>query len=643
MTKLSIDPHPLTVFDPRTSLGATIDFHDEGQTRQIMTKANVAAMLSAGFQPLSYRLGTELAGEAWHWNPKGTWSDPEHEQGYWSSLASSDKPIEVSYGYRLPRRGNTLDQARNDSYSRIDDGDLTTFWKSNPYTGQDQWFLVDLGAPKPVQTIHIDWGDPYPELYRVEWWNGEDPINAPQEGTWKAFPRGEVQHNRGGHTDQVLCDVPITVRYVRVLMTQSSGRYWRSSPDLRDSTGFAVAEVSIDDWVRHGTSNKTQSVIWVSSTDPWHRASDIDRSVEQPGLDLVFRSGLTRGLDMLTPVAVLYGVPEDAVAEIRYLRSRGYPVSLIEMGEEPDGQEMSPEDYAELYVQFANALNQVDASLQFGGPAFQGTNDVIAFWPDSDHATSWIGRFMAQLKLAGNLSDFSFFTFEWYPFDRICDDPHEQLVKAPKILDEVLANWRAEGLPPKMPMLATEYGWSSYAGAPEVGMESALFNAEFVADFLGHGGTAAYFYGLEPEVLIREAACPSWGNLMLFLSDAARHIRYKLATYWSARMVTQECTTGRGRHELHAVNGTTDLLRAWAVKRPDGAWSMLLINKEKSKPVRVRPFPGPMEVVQYSPREYEWRANGEQGAPARSLPPRRWKTSGEVELPAYSITVVTAR
>ena len=36
-------------------------------------------------------------------------------------------------------------------------------------------------------------------------------------------------------------------------------------------------------------------------------------------------------------------------------KKRGYPVSHIEMGEEPDGQYMLPEDYGALYLQFATA------------------------------------------------------------------------------------------------------------------------------------------------------------------------------------------------------------------------------------------------------------------------------------------------
>ena len=38
---------------------------------------------------------------------------------------------------------------------------------------------------------------------------------------------------------------------------------------------------------------------------------------------------------------------------MEYLKKRGYPISYVGMGEEPDDQDMLPEDYAELYLQFA--------------------------------------------------------------------------------------------------------------------------------------------------------------------------------------------------------------------------------------------------------------------------------------------------
>src|SRR5947207_13528969 len=153
VTIVKISSHPLSRFDPLYAFGAGIDGHEKGELDQMLSRQNVSQMLSAGFKPLSYRLRTELAGEAWHWNPHGSWS--EGNRGYWKS---SDRPgaseLSLSYGYRLPRRGNTFDQANDDDYSRLDDGDSRTFWKSNPYLDRQftaepnatlpQWILIDL-------------------------------------------------------------------------------------------------------------------------------------------------------------------------------------------------------------------------------------------------------------------------------------------------------------------------------------------------------------------------------------------------------------------------------------------------------------------------------------------------------------------
>jgi hypothetical protein len=55
---------------------------------------------------------------------------------------------------------------------------------------------------------------------------------------------------------------------------------------------------------------------------------------------------------------------------VAYVKTRGYPISYIEMGEEPDGQKMQPEDYGALYLQFAAAIHKVDPTLKLGGPVF---------------------------------------------------------------------------------------------------------------------------------------------------------------------------------------------------------------------------------------------------------------------------------
>ena len=180
--------HPVNHCVPTHALGAGIDGHEKGECARMFTDKNIAEMLSAGLGPLTYRLRTELAGEVWHWNPRGTWSDPVHKCGYWTSDDSLGEPINLSYGYRLPRRGNTIDQANDDGYSSITDGDEESFWKSNPYldshfTGEPedahpQWAVIDLGAPKPVNAIRIHWGAPYAQKYRVEYWPGDDPMHV---------------------------------------------------------------------------------------------------------------------------------------------------------------------------------------------------------------------------------------------------------------------------------------------------------------------------------------------------------------------------------------------------------------------------------------------------------------------------------
>jgi hypothetical protein len=394
---VSVTPgRPLATFRPFEALGAAVDGQEAGAIDRIYTPSNLAAMQSAGLRSLTYRLRTELGDEAWHWNPQGSWSDPVHRQGYWTSSASSSVPIEVSYGYRLPRRGDTNDQANDDGYSRVDDGDPSTFWKSDPYLDQrftgepndrhPQWVVVDLGQRLGVDAIRLSWGLPYAVRFTVEYWDGADHPFCPWQsgvepcpstgsagvgsaGRWRPFPRGAVSHAGGGDATLRLAPAPLAVRFVRLVMTDSSGVGPPGSTDIRDSLGFALREVSVGtddaggfhDWVRHGPSNRGQSLVYVSSTDPWHRASDIDWNTEEPGFDRVLRSGLTNGLPTVVPVPVLFGIPEDAQAELSFLARRGFPVGRVEVGEEPDGQNVLPEDYGALFVQWARALHAVNA------------------------------------------------------------------------------------------------------------------------------------------------------------------------------------------------------------------------------------------------------------------------------------------
>ena len=277
---------PVNKCVPTQGLGGGVDGHEKGECARMFSDKNIAEMLSAGLGPVTYRLRTELAGEVWHWNPRGTWSDPVHQCGYWVSDDSIADPINVSYGYRLPRRGNTIDQANDDGYSRVADGDGDSFWKSNPYldsyfTGEPndvhpQWVVIDLGAAKPINSIRIHWGTPYAERYRIECWTGDDPMHLHQDGKdeWRLFPKGEANHSSGGDEYVRLSGKARSVRFLRILMSHSSGTSAQPSNDIRDRLGVAIREIDagrtdsqgrFHDYVHHVPDRRKQTVIYVSS------------------------------------------------------------------------------------------------------------------------------------------------------------------------------------------------------------------------------------------------------------------------------------------------------------------------------------------------------------------------------------------
>ncbi len=673
--------NPLNRFIPSQTFGAALDGHEYGNTRKIFTEKNIAAMKSVGFGPLSYRLRTELGVETWHWNAAGQWSDRAHQRGYWVSRSESSKPIEQSYGYRLPRRGNTIDQANNDGYSRLDDGDKHTFWKSNPYldqyfTSEDnvrhpQWVVVDFVKSTPINALLIHWGRPYATEYTVEYCTSAKPDDIENEvpTEWHTFPWGTFSNEQGATQLKLLSPTPISTRFVRIILKKSSSTIYRKASDIRDYLGYTIREIELgminaggkfQDRVHHAKSNAKQTPMYVSSTDPWHSIYDRDLNVEQPGFDRVYRSGLTNNQPMLLPVGVLYDTPENAAAAIRYLKSRGYSFTQVEMGEEPDGQYVTPEDYGALYIQVADAIHAIDPELKLGGPCFQTNITEYRTWPIGNDKRTWMARFLSYLKERNHEKDYSFFSFEWYPFDNGCASTAPQLAAHPGILHAFIERLQRDGLSPSIPWMITEYGYSAFACRAEVDIEGALFNSDAVALFLSLGGDRVYLYGYEPGNLMDELSCDSWGNNMIFLADDNLKIRYPTATYFGAKMINENWVKpGNKPHEIYAATSSLlnesgqPLVSAYVLRRPDQLWSILMINKDpiNSHPIKLEFHDkstgkmilaeGDIELFQYSRDQYQWQPNGEHGYPVKSDPPvHKTIASDQLALPPYSLSIV---
>ncbi|WP_165185826.1 discoidin domain-containing protein [Caulobacter soli] len=664
---------PANLVDPEAALGAGLDGMGRGEVAALYTPHNVARMRQGGLQPISYRLRTELGIEAWHWNEAGVWSDPAHAQGYWTSNDRAKRPILLTHGYALPRRGDSVDQANNLGYSRLDDGDPDSFWKSNPYLdprythtdARPEWAVLDLGQGQAIGAARIGWAQPYAVAYEVQHWVGVDEYDP--VGRWVAFPGGVVDKGQGGEATLAF-DRPVETRFVRVLMKRSSGTAPAGATDARDRLGFAIRELAfgaIDtqgrfvDVVRHAKDGHAQTYAEVSSTDPWHRAVDRDLDLEQPGLDRVFASGLTNGQPMMVPVGVLYDTPENAAALIRFLRWRKYPVTQVELGEEPDGQYVDAETYGALYLEFAAVLRGVDPSLTFGGPSLQ--SGIADTWLDPDPDHSWTRRLMRYLRGRNAIDQLGFFSFERYPFDDICGDIGDKLMDQTRLTQALFKRFADDEIPADTPWVISEYGFSAYSGRAMVEMPSALLNADIVGQFLTLGGDAAYLFGYGPNVPINQhLACAGYGNMMLWQADATGAAQHPMPAYWAARMMTQDwAQPGGGTHALWPAS-TADkdakgrpYVTAYALRRPDGRFALMLVNRDAGRAHAVRlgfqtgggwrGATGAAQAVQYSPKQYVWKADGPDGHPTRNLPPERFAIADAgqaLSLPANSLTMV---
>ena len=677
----STPEHSTNKFIPNQALGAGIDRMSAVSIDKLFTEPAIKQVLSAGWQTVTYRQNTELKIEAWHWNPKGTWSDPSGK-GYFTGSETLGDPIRNSFGYPLPHRGFTRNEgSENSGYSRLTDGDLNSYWKSNPYltktfTGEDdslhpQWVVIDLANPLPINAIRIAWAEPYAKRYRVQYWTGEQPIQAPTKGAWITFAGGSVEDGHGGTVSLPLNPNPMPVRFLRIWMTDSSNTCdSHGSTDPRNCVGYAISELYIgtvstngefQDATRH-TPDQDQTTTWCSSIDPWHEPANFDPQLgHQVGLDLFFTSGVTRGLPAMIPIAMIYAVPEDAAAQLGYLEKRKYPISYVEMGEEPDGQYMLPEDYAALYLQFADALHKVDPALKLGGPVFQGVNEDILVWPDAEGRTSWTRRFIDYLKKHGRLKDLAFFSFEHYPYAP-CTISWSSLYDEPRLVSHIVDVWHEDGVPADVPLFITESNIAWNTGESFVDIFGALWLADYVGAFLNAGGDAIYYFHYLP-MGVHRGCNDSMGTFGMFTVDKDFQIQQPTSQFFASQLINLEWVQpGSGEHRSFPAAGNIEdpaghsLVTAYATLRPDGQWSLLVVNRDQwnAHKVRInfhdakdktdRSFSGAVVLKTFGREQYQWHPDARGGFAEPDGPiASSTVTAGsdtQFDLPAASMSVI---
>jgi hypothetical protein len=679
--RVDITPgHAINSFDPDSALGSSIDVLSRDGIDKVFTPHIIQESLSAGWGPISYRNNSELRMAAWHWTENGTWSDAAHKDGYFTGSTELKEPIRYILSYALPHRGFST------SGDRPITGPNLSYWKSNPYlaskfTGESdslhpQWVVIDLKAEKPVSALRIAWESPYATNYRVEYWVGKDALDFDRgpQGEWKTFPSGAMKNAKGGTVWLKLSDAPVSARFLRVWMTESSNTCdEHGSDDVRNCVGFAIREIRVGTVDSSGAFVEIQKNIGErpttfcsSSIDPWHSAADVDAtgSYQHTGFDLLFTSGLTNNLPAMIPVTMLYGTPDDAAAQIAYIEKRGYPLSYVELGEEPDGKHAMPEDYGALYVQWATAIHKVDSKLKLGGPVFEGVNEDIRVWQDAQGRTSWMGRFVDYLKAHHRLNDLAFVSFEHYPFEP-CDITWKSLYSEPMLVKHILQVWRDDGVPKDVPLMITEDHLAASLTGPMTTIFAALWLADNVGAFFEGGGALFTHSPIQPQGI--QKTCLGWASWSNFVTDnEISQIRGYTSPYFAARMINQEWVQHRsGVHQMFP--SSTDikdaegnvLVTSYAVHRPDGNWSLMLVNRDETNSHAVRvafedtknkqtvSFSGMVTLVTFGTEQYVWINDGLNSHADPNHPPVastvRAETGTVFTLPKASITVVRGK
>ena len=127
------------------------------------------------------------------------------------------------------------------------------------------------------------------------------------------------------------------------------------------------------------------------------------------------------------------------------------------------------------------------------------------------------------------------------------------------------------------------------------------------------------------EVLPLERAdeCNLWGSYSPYIVDKSYNVRAKGAAYYALQLLTQQwALPGDKPHGVYPVTTSLGdnkpLVTAYGLRRPDGMWSVLVVNKDSvARMIRIEfgdggrgRFHGKVQVVTFGSEQYHWNGSG---------------------------------
>jgi hypothetical protein len=231
-------------------------------------------------------------------------------------------------------------------------------------------------------------------------------------------------------------------------------------------------------------------------------------------------------------------------------------------------------------------------------------------------------------------------------------------------MKHILQVWRDDGVPRDVPLMVTENHLAAGLTGPMTTIFAALWLADNVGSFFEGGGAAFHHSPIQPQGI--QTTCLGWSSWSNFVSDEDYDIKGYTSPYFAAHMINLEWVQHRaGVHQMFA--SSTDikdaegnaLVTSYAVHRPDGNWSLMLVNRDETNPHTVRvqfedskskqsaSFSGAVTFVTFGSEQYVWIDDGPNSHADPDHPPVAATLAATSRtgftLPKASITVLRGK
>ena len=139
------------------------------------------------------------------------------------------------------------------------------------------------------------------------------------------------------------------------------------------------------------------------------------------------------------------------------------------------------------------------------------------------------------------------------------------------------------------------------------------------------------------------------------MADRDYNITGYTSPYWSARMINLEWVQHRsGVHQMFPSTTGIEDVTSYAVHRPDGNWSLMLVNRNETESHTVNVafnnakskhgYAGPVTMVTFGSEQYVWKPDGAKSHADPDGPPvARVVQGGQFTLPKASVTVIRGK